>query len=193
MLEGTYPATLGVDYPEKLNRLTTAFRIFTAIPIAIILALLTSCSAEVLFLPTLLMILFRQKYPRWWFDWNVALTQFATRVYVYLLLLRDEYPSTDSEQAVHIEISYPDVKTELGRGMPLIKWILAIPHLIVLAVLGIAVIVCTILSWFAILFTGVYPRGLFDFVVGVLRWALRVYAYAFLLTTDQYPSFSLSA
>ena len=190
MLEGTYPATLSVDYPDQLNRLATGFRIFTVIPIMVILVLLTNGGTV---FPTLLMILFRRKYPRWWFDWNVALTQFATRVYVYVLLLRDEYPLTDSDQAVHIEIKYPNVPAELGRGMPLIKWFLVIPHLIVLAILDIALIICTIVAWFAILFTGVYPRGLFNFVIGVLRWGLRVYSYAFLLTTDQYPAFSLSA
>ena len=202
-----YPVSLNIDYPEKSNRLTTFFRIFTVIPILIILGMVIggsqgSNSSEgwrfvysgggVVFLPTLLMILFRKKYPKWWFDWNLALTKFTTRVFSYLMLLRDEYPSTDEEQAVHIEIAYPDAKKELNLGMPLVKWFLAIPHVIVLCFLTIAVVVCTIISWFAILFTGTHPRGLFDFVVGVMRWSIRVSAYAFLLTTDQYPPFKLS-
>ncbi|MFC1867684.1 DUF4389 domain-containing protein [Thermodesulfobacteriota bacterium] len=202
-----YPANLTIDYPDrKLNRLTTFFRIFTIIPIAIILGLVTgvaSCGSSgeaswdisaigFVFLPLVLMILFRKKYPRWWYDWNLALTRFSTRVEAYFLLLRDEYPSTDDEQAVHIEIPYPDAQNELGRGWPLIKWLLAIPHYIVLFFLYIAVIVVTIIAWFAILFTGIYPKGMFDFVVGVMRWSLRVAAYAFLLTTDRYPPFSLS-
>jgi len=136
-----------------------------------------------------LMLLFRQKYPRWWFDWNLALTRFSTRVAVYLALLRDEYPSADDEQAVHIQIPYPDAKQELNRWLPLVKWFLAIPHYVVLWFLSIAAFLCVIIAWFAILFTGRYPRSLFDFVVGVFRWWLRVAAYAFLLTTDRYPPF----
>jgi len=202
-----YPLSLSIDYSERADRLTTFFRIFTVIPIFIILALLIGGNNETnsaegckcicygggfVFFPTLLMILFRKKYPKWWFDWNVSLTKFSTRVFSYLLLLRHEYPSTDEEQAVHIEILYPDAKVELHRGMPLVKWFLAIPHLIILCFLYIAVAICTIISWFAILFTGNYPRGLFDFVVGVIRWSLRVIVYAFLLTTDRYPPFKLS-
>jgi len=203
-----YPATLTIDYPDRpLNRLTTFFRIFTVIPIAIILALVSGGSFEwsppndwtwlfaaggILFLPIVLMILFRQKYPKWWFDWNVALTKFSTRVATYLGLLKDVYPSTDEEQSVHIEIPYPDVPKDLSRGLPLVKWFLAIPHYIILACLVIAALVCVVIAWFAILFTTRYPRGLFDFVVGVYRWSLRVASYAFLLTTDRYPLFSLT-
>ena len=205
----SYPLSFSVDYPEKLNRLTTFFRLFVAIPIIIIAGLIASgfvssgsdggqsgwgsqAGAGIVFLPLILMILFRQKYPRWWFDWNLALTRFSIRVGVYLALLRDEYPSTDEEQAVHLEIDYPDAQKDLMRGMPLVKWFLAIPHYIVLFFLYIAAVVSVIIAWFAILFTGRYPRGLFDFVVGVTRWCLRVEVYAFLLTTDRYPPFSLS-
>jgi hypothetical protein len=205
-----YPATLNVDYPDrKLNRLTSFFRIFTLIPIAIVLGLLAGgvsgwgdrmqgwnwqfATAGFVILPLILMILFRKKYPKWWFDWNLALTRFSYRVTAYFALLRDEYPSTDEEQAVHVDMIYPDVQTQLGRGMPIIKWILAIPHWIVLAVLGFVAWILIIIAWFAILFTGRYPRGLFDFVVGVMRWGFRVEAYALLMITDKYPPFSLSA
>jgi len=202
-----YPVTLTIDYPDRpLNRLTTFFRIFTVIPIAIILALVSGGSFDwsepsgwswlfaaggILFLAPLFMILFRQKYPKWWFDWNIALTKFGIRVSTYIGLLTDVYPSTDEEQSVHIEIPYPDVPKDLNRWLPLVKWFLAIPHYIVLFCLGIAAFVCVVIAWFAILFTGRYPRGLFDFVIGVYRWSLRVDAYAFLLTTDRYPLFSL--
>lgn len=204
----TYPATFDVDYPDrKLNRLTSFFRIFTVIPVAIILGLLANGSIRwgepsqgwsviitaggIIFIPLVLMILFRKKYPRWWFDWNLNLSRFSFRVSSYLLLLRDEYPSTDEEQAVHLNMVYPDAPAELNRWLPLVKWFLAIPHWIILGFLFIAVLVVWIIAWFSILFTGRYPRGLFDFIVGVLRWSFRVEAYAVILITDQYPPFSL--
>jgi len=201
----TYPVNLSIDYPDRnLNRLTTFFRIFTAIPILIIIGFLTNSTSgaegessymalAIIFLPLVLMILFRQKYPKWWFDWNVALTKFGTRVGAYIGLLTDVYPSTDEEQVVHIEIPYPDVKNELNRWLPLVKWLLAIPHFIALLFLYIATIICVAIAWFAILFTGRYPRDLFNFVVGVARWSLRVDAYVSLLVTDRYPPFSLDS
>ena len=202
-----YPVKLSVDYPDReMDRITTLFRIFAIIPIAIILGLISGASQSwegqegvryqyaaggLIVAATVLMIVFRQKYPRWWFDWNVALINFSTRVSAYLALLRDEYPSTDEEQAVHITIPYPNVKEELNRWLPLVKWFLAIPHYTVLAFLAIGVIVAVIIAWFAILINGRYPKSLFDYVVGVMRWGLRVSAYAAILVTDIYPPFSL--
>jgi hypothetical protein len=201
-----YPANLKVDYPNRnLNRLSSFFRLIWVIPIMIVLVFLIGSAGDssskkeawviggigFTFIPLVLMILFRQKYPRWWFDWNLALAKFCYRVSAYVALLRDEYPSTDEEQSVHIDLAYPDVKTQLMRGMPLVKWFLAVPHIFVLIFLAVAVVFCVILAWFAILFTGRYPKGLFEFVVGVMRWGFRVEAYAILLVTDKYPPFSL--
>ena len=213
-----YPARLDIEYPEGgLGRASTFFRIILALPIAVIVGLLGNnfagtwefewaqwvfntagglailsalWSGGVLVLPTLLMILFRLKYPRWWFDWHLELMRFTTRVGAYVSLMRDEYPSTDEEQAVRLDLDYPDASRDLNRWMPLVKWLLAIPHYIALFALGLASLVCVVIAWFAILFTGRYPRGLFDFVLGVQRWSLRVSAYMWLLTTDRYPPFS---
>ena len=196
----SYPLQFSVDYPDQpLSRLTTLFRLLAVIPILIVLILLTTGGTQgvaavgsFVFGSLLLLILFRQKYPRWWFDWNVAFLKFLNRVSVYLLLLRDEYPSTDEEQSVHLEIPYPNAERDLNRWVPLVKWLLAIPHYIILWFLWIAVIGFVIIAWFSILFAGRYPVVLFDFVVGVMRWHNRVLAYAFLLVTDRYPPFRLS-
>lgn len=200
----SYPVTFSVDYPEReLNRVTTFFRIFTVIPIAIVAALLPGGAAtsygttaavstgSLVVLPVVLMILFRKKYPRWWFDWNLELMRLSNRIGVYLALMDDEYPSTDEMQAVHLDFPYPDVERDLERGLPLVKWLLAIPHYIVLFFLYIGVLFAVIGAWFAVLFTGRYPRGIFKFVEGVFRWGNRVYGYAVALVTDQYPPFRL--
>lgn len=185
-----YPVSLTIDYSETSNKSTSIIRLILAIPALILLSLLSSVGA--LFFPVLLLILFKQKYPRWWFDWNIELAKFSLRVSAYALLMRDEYPSTDEDQAVHVVIPYPDVKQELNKWLPLIKWAMVIPHMIILFFLEIAVLLCTVFAWFAILFTGRYPKGVFNFVEGFLRWFLRVIAYAVLLTTDEYPPFRLS-
>jgi hypothetical protein len=212
MQQMEYPVRFSVDYPDRsLDRLTSAFRIFTVIPIAIVLGTVSggngwdwdwnnSSSTRtaavgaggLLFFGPLLLILFRQKYPRWWFDWNLELQRFGNRVVAYLALLDDRYPATDQHQSVHLDYPYPDVERDLNRWMPLVKWLLAIPHYIVLFFLDIAALVVVIVVWFAILFTGRYPRGLFDFVEGVIRWHNRVIAYSLVLVTDRYPPFSLA-
>jgi hypothetical protein len=203
----TYPVHFSVDYPDRaLNRVTTAFRIIVIIPIAIVLGAVSggggwhsstggwsgAGAGGLLVLAPLLMILFRQKYPRWWFDWNLELQRFGNRVGIYLALMDDRYPSSDDRQSVHLDYVYPDAQRDLNRWLPLVKWFLAIPHYIVLFFLDIAVIVVVIVAWFAILFTGRYPRGIFDFVEGVIRWHNRLIAYAFVLITDRYPPFSLA-
>ena len=209
-LTAPYAIRLQVDYPEQLDRFTTLLRLIWMIPIMILAAVLSATVswtevneagrsvarssggiAGALGLATMLMLVFRQRYPRWWFDFARELTRFSTRIVAYFLLLTDRYPSTEDEQAVHLEVDYPDAARDLNRWLPLVKWLLAIPHYIVLAVLVVVGIVAWVIAWFAILVTGRYPRPIFNYLVGVIRWALRVQAYAFLLVTDRYPPFSL--
>ena len=204
-----YPVQFSVDYPESRSRLSVLFRLILAIPIVIVgaaiggyidtgdaglnEALTPLYAGGVLWIGPLLMIVFRKKYPKWWFDWNLEISRFTARIESFLLVLRDEYPSTDEEQSVHLQIEYPNAETELNRILPIFKWLLAIPHYIILVVLGVLAFLVTILAWLLILVTGRYPQAMFNFVVGVMRWGYRVGAYAFLLTTDRYPPFRLSA
>ena len=204
----TYPLAFDVEYPDrKLNRLTSALRLLLAIPIVLLLTAIggatvagtgadtttvVASGSALLFLPPLLMIVFRGKYPRWWYDFNVELLRFKNRVGVYVALMDDRYPSTDEQQSVRLEVAYPDA-ARLNRGLPLVKWLLAVPHYVVLAVLYVGALFAVLIAWFAILFTGRFPRGIFDYLVGVGRWTNRVTAYAFILVTDQYPPFRLSA
>ena len=207
-----HPVRFEVAYPGRpLNRLTSFFRLFTVIPIAVVLASIGGYTSQwggggtsnadtiaiggtgLLFLPPLLMIVFREKYPRWWYDWNLALLRFGNRVGVYLALMDDRYPSTEDQQSVLLELPHPEPRRDLNRWLPLVKWLLALPHYIVLAVLYLLAVLAVVGAWFAILFTGRYPLGIFRFVEGVLRWHNRVIGYAFVLVTDRYPPFRLSA
>jgi Domain of unknown function (DUF4389) len=204
-----YPVQFSVDYPDRpLDRITTALRIFTVIPIAIVLAAVSgeglqtysangviyapALAGGLLFFAPLLMILFRRKYPRWWFDWNLELQRFTNRVTAYLALMDDRYPSTDDHQSVHLDYVYPDAERDLNRWLPLVKWLLAIPHYIVLIFLNLAAVLVVIVAWFVILFTTRYPRGAFEFVEGIIRWNVRVTAYTLTLVTDRYPPFQLT-
>ncbi len=205
-----YPASFDIDYPQQLDRLSSFFRLIWSLPAVILLSILTIAGSEELmneagkdvasstggitiglFAATALMIIFRQRYPRWWFDFALELNRYSSRVGAYIFLLTDQYPSTVEKQSISLNLDYPNVEQDLNRWLPLVKWLLAFPHYIALGFLAVAAAIATIIAWFAILFTGSYPRGLFDFVVGVGRWSLRVNAYAFLLTTDKYPPFSL--
>ena len=202
-----HPVRFSVEYPDRpLNRVSSAFRIFTVIPIAIVLASIGGYSSGsyeasseastvviggtgLLFLPPLLMILFRRKYPRWWYDFNVELLRFQNRVGVYVALMDDRYPSTDEHQSVHLEVPYPDAN-RLNRLLPLVKWLLAFPHYVVLYFLQIALFVVLVINLFIVLFTGRWNESMRDFCVGVARWHTRVYGYVFLIT-NKYPPFSL--
>jgi hypothetical protein len=204
---GGYPLTFSVDYPERpLNRLSTLLRLPAALPILFLATLLTgtgdrawigqhtfgvaSGGVALLLFPVAVMLLFRRKYPRWWFDWNRELIRFLNRIAIYLTLMDDRYPSTEEQQAVHLDLEFPDAG-RLSRWQPFVKWLLAIPHYLVLVMLHLAGLACAVVAWLAILFTGRYPRPLFDFIEGIFRWNNRVIAYMALLTTDRYPPFSL--
>jgi hypothetical protein len=206
-----YRARLTIDYPERLERVSTFFRLIWVIPIGLLLGILMSSGDHevvteagrrisssggsimtALTAATALMLVVRQRYPRWWFDFAREMTRFGTRVGAYVMLLTDRYPSTVDEQTVHLELDYPDAERDLNRWMPLVKWFLAIPHYVALFFLWLFAIPMVVIGWFAIMLTGRYPRALFDYVVGVTRWTLRVNAYAFLLVTDRYPPFSLA-
>lgn len=205
-----YAARLTVDFPERLDRFTTFFRLIWVIPIAVVLGMITASGNQTIMtaageqivaagggllaglaVATALMIAIRVRYPRWWFDFSRELTRFGARVGAYVALLTDRYPSTVDEQSVHLDVDYPDVDRDLNRWLPLVKWFLAIPHYLVLFFLVVGAVFAIVVAWFAILATGRYPKPLFDYVVGVSRWSLRVSAYAFLLVTDRYPPFSL--
>ncbi|MFT4050049.1 MAG: DUF4389 domain-containing protein [Solirubrobacterales bacterium] len=204
-----YPVDLTIDYQDReLNRTTTFFRLFVAIPILAILsglvggaifaathggAWLAAVGGGLIVAPTALMIIFEQKYPRWWFDFNKELLSFILRIHVYLLLIDDRYPSTTDTQAVHLKLEYPDAKEELSQFMPIIKWLLAIPHWVILFFLNIGVLIGTIYAWFIILFTGRYPSDIFDLIVGIQRWQVRVVSYAMLMVTDEYPPFRIES
>ncbi len=184
---GSFPLIFNIEYPEQgLDRLSTLFRIIAMLPILILNALIGTLT-----LALVLMLVFRNKYPRWWFDFTLERSRFQARVNAYSLLLTDRYPSTDEAQSVTLDFEYPT--DGLNRFLPLIKWLLAFPHYVVLAVLAYFILpLVTLVAWLAILITGRYPRGLFDFAVGVERWQWRVRAYMSLLVTDRYPPFSLS-
>ena len=192
-----YAARLDIDYPDRsLDRLSTFLRILYVIPIGIVVAFVDGAevgwgASGVMFVPVLLLLVFRQKYPRWWFDFNLQVSRFLTRVCSYLALMSDTYPSTDEEQYVHLDLDYPDVEQDLNRWLPLVKWFLVLPHIVLLLLLGIGALLSVIVVWFAVLLTGRYPRAIFDYIEGVMRWCLRVQAYALLLITDEYPPFRL--
>ena len=209
-MKPSHPIEFDIDYPNRQrDRASTAVRPLITLPILFVLAALggpalgatraggglffIGLASGLLVIPPLLTIVFRQKYPRWWFDFNLAFLRFDNRVFGYLLLTGDEYPSTDDEQSVHLNVPYPDVRADLNRFMPLIKWLLAIPHYLALLILDLGVVLATIAAWVAIILTGRHPRRLFNYTVSVMRWHNRVVGYAYALFTDDYPPFRLSA
>jgi hypothetical protein len=186
-----YPAAFDVEYPERLSHWKVLLKWLFAIPQFIIVYLLQAVNSVIIFI-AFFAVLFTKKWPRGMFDFSLQIQRWTFNTYAYALtLMRDEYPPFTGERGQYpltLEVEY---REDLSRWMIFVKWLLAIPHVIVLAFLGIAAYVAVVIAFFAVLFTGKYPRGLFDFVVGTARWAVRVNAYAFWFMTDRYPPFSL--
>jgi uncharacterized protein DUF4389 len=184
-----YPLRLDVEYPEQLNRWLVLVKWLLAIPHILIVYALVNV-ASIIHLIAFFAILFTTKYPQSLFDFVVNIYRWQANLYAYLGLMRDEYPPFSWEPGqypVTFEVDYPP---ELNRWLPLVKWLLAVPHYIALLFLGLAALVVWVIAFFAILFTATYPRGMFHFIVGVMRWGNRVNAYVYFMR-DEYPPFSL--
>ena len=185
---------------DNRDRMSVALRIFLVVPIAIFVSAFTAWSGSseastflsgLLFLPVLLALVFRGIYPSYVLDFNRALLALSTRVTAYIFLLNDKYPSI--EDSADVKITFPEIAggAKLNRYLPLVKWLLALPLYIVGFVYTIYGLAVLIFTWFTILFTGKMPAFSGGVLLGVTQFWNRVYGYAFLLVTDEYPSFSL--
>jgi len=184
-----YPVTLAVDYPERQLRWKTLLRLFLAIPV-FIFALFIVGAQWAMACAIWIAIVLRGRIPCWMFDSQVALTRWQVRALSYCLLLTDSYPPFEGDYPIRFDVEYPE---RVSRWKVLFwKIFTATPHMVVLGFLWIGAYVAIVIAWFAILFTGRFPRGLHEYVAGVVRWSMRVQAYVFSLT-DDYPPFSLSA
>jgi hypothetical protein len=185
-----YPVTFEVEYPEKLSRWLIFVKWLLAFPHWLILGVFGYLVELTTFI-SWFAILFTGRYPKALFDLAVVYLRWSARTTAYVALLRDDYPpfgGGSPEYPVRFNVEYPE---KLSRLLIFVKWLLAIPHLVILALLGVVGFVVYVIAWFAILFTGRFPRSLFDFLVGIGRWSVRVNAYIYLLR-DDYPPFSLS-
>jgi hypothetical protein len=184
-----YPVRLDVPYPESHSRWLIFVKWLLAIPHFIILYFLGIAVALTTFV-AFFAILFTKNYPEGLFKFAVGVQRWSQNMTAYVWLLRDEYPPFSMDTGAYPVVFEADYPTDLNRWLPLVKWLLVLPVAIVGLVVLLLAYVTSIIAWFAILFTGTYPRGLFDFAVGALRWSARVNAYSN-LWTDRYPPFSL--
>lgn len=184
----SYPARVEIDYSDTSDRLSVFFRYFFAIPIMIVLVLYMIAAMVVMWVAWFA-ILFTGAMPRGMFDFLASFQRLSLRANAYMLLMTDEYPAfngdADANYPVRLEMDYPE---SLSRGLIFVKWLLVIPHMIIVGIYGYAASLAVMVAWFAIMFTGTFPRGLFDFTAGYLRWNARVGFYQFLMT-DEYPPF----
>jgi hypothetical protein len=188
--ESTYPLVFDVEYPEKLSRWLIFVKGLLAVPHWIILYALLAV-AQVITVIAWFAILFTGRYPKGMFVFVVGIYRWYYNVIAYAALLRDDYPPfslSAGQYPLTFDVEYPE---RLSRLLIFFKWLLIIPHLIVLVLLGIVYWITLVIAWFAILFTGRYPRGLFNYAVGLLRWGARINAY-YMLMRDDYPPFSLA-
>ena len=184
-----YPVIFEAAYPERLSRWKTLLRIFLAIPVLIFWEVVSSALGAVV-VASWLAIIVRGRIPRWLFDFLVALHRWQSRALGYVLLLAEVYPPFEGDYPIDFDVRYPE---RLSRWKVLVwKVITAIPHFIIVGILGMTVAFVTVVAWFYACIAGRYPRGLFDYVAGVIRWGARVNAYVLSLT-DEYPPFDLSA
>ena len=184
-----------VDYQNR-DRTSSFFRPLLIIPVAVFLMLFTQFShwgfsTVAITMPAVISLLLRQSYPSWILAFNHAILEFGTRAVAYALLLTDKYPTFESNPTV--AIIFPDVEggKKLNRWLPLVKWILAIPLYVVGAFYLVLTTFVTIGAWFQIFFTGNFPTWAGNVTTGTVRFWNRVYGYSIVLTTDEYPSFSL--
>jgi hypothetical protein len=185
-----YPIRYDVAYPEHLSRWLIFVKWLLALPHYIIVYFLALAWELVTFI-AFFAILFTRKYPEGLFKFSVGVQRWSVNVNAYVGLRRDEYPpfSMDAgKYPVTYEVDYPG---EMSRWLIFVKWLLIIPNVIVLLLFAIVALVLSIVAFFAILFTGKFPRSLFDFIVGVSRWSERASGYASFFT-DKYPPFSTS-
>jgi hypothetical protein len=183
-----YPVTLDVPYPESLSRWLIFVKWLLAIPHFAIIYVLSLVMSVLTFI-AFFAILFTKKYPDSLFTFAVGIQRWTYNVYAYVGLLRDEYPPFSLDAGQYPVVFEAGAPGDLSRWLIFVKWLLVIPNVIVYLFVAIAAIVVGFIAWFAILFTGKYPRGMFDFVVGSMRWGARMNAYCN-LWTDQYPPFS---
>jgi small-conductance mechanosensitive channel len=184
-----YPIRFDVEYPEEIAR-WHVFNWLLAIPQLIVIYLL-GIVLQVMVVIAFFAILFTKKWPRGLFDFTVQIQRWTLNVIAYVLILRPEYPPFSGEPGEYPVAYVVEYDDNLSRLLIFVKWLLVIPHFVILTLLVIAALAIALVASFAIAFTGRFPRGMFDFLVGTMRWYQRAYGYGFLLFTDRYPPFGL--
>jgi Mn2+/Fe2+ NRAMP family transporter len=184
---------------DNRDKSTALFRLFLAVPVLIFLSSFSEFADDLpgvlgglLVLPVVLSMLFRNVYPSYVLAFNKALLELSNRVNAYVLVLTDEYPSIEANQKVRLIYPEIDGGKKLSPWMPLVKWFLAIPLFLLGIIYAIYAFALTLVSWFSVITKGFYPEDKAEEVIKVIAYWNRLYGYALLLVTDEYPSFSLN-